>query len=324
MPLCLRPDFYSIAGNQKRFCTPDSCLIMKKVLILTSVVLVLLLPGCRSLKTVNEYAQQADSHLATFEAINLRFADGYRQARERTAFAGYGFDTKPVIPPDFDAQFAVPDSVVLYTKADSTFAAMLTVLREYFAGLAQLSSNKLVSFAPKQASLSATLQNAQVLGLTTTETTAYQNLLNRIVTASLTGLQHRKTAEYITDAQPALLMVLTALQRICDRMMLEVGIRQDEAYTGYSRTVARSNTPVPLRYEQKLTMAQGYLREKAVLQAKVGQLKKFKAGIELIKTAHTDLFEKKNRLSDAEVRELVLHTTSELKLLKADVDAVAH
>ena len=262
------------------------------------LLLTILCSSCLSLEAVQQYADQSVESNEQFNQIDLTFQElcqrkrQLRDLRQSRVLRTY------------------QDSCWLHQQADSAMTKIAGVVQDYLVALGTVASGDRVSY--DLGSAPEVLVGSGLINIEANTLSAYQGLLELLVTASTEAYRRRQVQQLVSQAQGPLATLIDQLTFIADESLREATEQQQEMLYLHTRELADSAQT----FMERQAVLLPYLTEAQYYEQQLALLNTYVATLRVIKEGHRQLYEQRDQLHRRETVTTMAFYLNELHQLQ--------
>jgi hypothetical protein len=273
---------------------------MKKLSIL-AILLSICLISCVNLKELNSYSSNSLNAITKFEDISYSFRQHCLEKCQLDAIK------------KFEIKRDTGCKCASYATADSVTRLIYNSIRGYFDGLTNLSNNDLTTYSSDALNSSLTTGNFGGIKIDSSEVAAYSKIAKIILKATTDLYREKKLKKYIEEANGPLQLLFTKFQFIESNLWRELNLKKDDLFNSNKRLLEKNLTD----YE-KISITKEYYQQLSDILAKQQQITVFVKSIKAIADGHQKLYEKRNTLSEKDLKDALKQYAGNIKEISSE------
>ncbi|HEX8277119.1 MAG TPA: hypothetical protein VF540_00430 [Segetibacter sp.] len=272
-------------------------------IVLFSIMLVL--PSCINLKSVQDYTKVSITSISQFEELSYTFN---KHCRDKCLMQSVSRNT---IAREIDCNCEI------YNRADSVTVVIYNALRAYFGALGDLANNEVTNynFTPVQKALSeASIPlNGKTIEITGEQVTSYTKIASLLLKATTNGYRNKKIKNFIVEGNEPVKILAAAFQQILSQHLAgELNFKKERLYKFYNEIVLDESSSV---FEKRKATAEYYEQAEEV-NSKQRQIGALSESLKKVSEGHERLA--KSKLSPNELRELLAPVSTDIRALVSE------
>lgn len=266
--------------------------------VFVAVVLVFL-TGCVNLKNIQDYSAQSLKSLKNYDEIGYSFSKACLDRCMLEQIKNLTLTTKEC-------------DCLSNKKADSVTFLVFSSVKKYFEGLNKISANEVVSYKIDPISTSLKGGDFGDLQLDDKDIDSYTKISGVLLKAFTDTYRKKRIKNYIEDANAPLQVLLEALiLNLKNNLNGKLKVQKQRIESVYFDFLSERQASA---YEKRKTI-EDYFSAITDINVKQAKILTFSQGLASIAEGHQQLYENRNRLTSAQLRDMISEYAGQINAL---------